>query len=260
MSNSTTSMSFSSLTKTANEWRKTIVSRVWDGINGTEIQNAESLSMDFMHVASSQTEMAFSNGDIDFFGRLYRDKEVRYTEQRDELIRIIHSGNTNPLMMAEMKKASFLVRKCGVMLSFLREEYDRRVAEGASRQEAEKAEAQARLDADKARLEADKAEHQAWLNKQRAKYYGPKIPNHAPHADRLVGKGLEALATIKEDRIVTNRKAGKFETEVFIKKAEVSAIVGDLTVLTAGQIYTLPDFRQIDVVKKGAITRYLLKA
>lgn len=242
MSNTTTS--YTALIKAANDWRKNVVARVWDAICGNEIQNKESLSLDFMHVAVVPTELAFSNGDIDFFGRLYKGKEVRYSEMRDELISLIHGGNQNPLMLAEMKKNSFLVRKCGVMLSFLREERDRRAAEVA------------------ARLEADRAEHQAWLDAQRAKNRarGPKQPNHAPHADKLVGKGLEALATIKEDMIVTNRKSGKFETETFLKKSEVMAIVGDLTVLTAGQVYTLPDFRQVSAIKKGAITRYLLKA
>lgn len=243
----------------ANKWRRSVIQNLFNACEmknvgsivapSAEIVNLDELSADFLTVGTNPTERAFSNRDIIHFGNeLAEERETTRAKLTEvtNLIQLAH-GRVNPYFLKDRTHFTAVVAKATAVLSFLSEELDRRESDA-------KASAAAAAEAKAQQRELDRLEHEAFLQAMRDKYRprGARVPNHAKHADKLVGKGLESLALIA----VNNRKSGKFTTETFVKKAEAIALGADLSKLPA----VLPDYRVIDAVKKGACTRYVLKA
>lgn len=242
----------------ANKWRRGIIQSLFNAAEvknlGTimsptaEIRDLDVLCSDFINVGTNPTERAFSNRDIIHFGNeLAEERDITKAKLTEvvNLINLAH-GRVNPHFLRDRSHFTSVVAKATAVLSFLSEELDRRESDA-------KASAAAAAEAKAQQRELDRLEHEAFLEAMRAKYRprGARVPNHAKHADKVVGKGLESLAAAV-------RLTGKFTTETFIKKAEVVALIGkeNLDKLP----FALPDHRVVESVKKGAITRYVLKA
>jgi hypothetical protein len=249
------------LIKQANKRRRSIVQKLFDAVviknlSGTtvapsaEIPNLDELCADFITVRDSRTDPtgpAFSDDDIIYFGRELKAEQDFNANMLAEVQQVINvSRRINPLFIKDRIRFTALVLRCKTVLDFFNEELDRRdndrkaVREAFVAQQAEQ-------------RELDRLEHEAFLQRQREKYApkGPKQPNHAPHADKSVGKGLESLAN-------ASRAAGKFIAVRPIKKAELTALIGKegMNTLKGKGEYTLPDFRKVISQKQGAITRY----
>lgn len=256
---------FKNLIASANKWRRGIIQALFNtasvrNISGTtsapvaEIENLDTLSADFLTVGVNPVEKSFSNHDIIHFGNELADERDLNKAKLAEVTNVITVARdrVNPLFLKDRTHFTTVIAKCNAVLSYLGEELDRREAEA-------KTAAAALAVAKAAQREKDRVEHQAFLDAMRNKYRarGPRVPNHAPHADRLVGKGLESLSVIKDEMVLEARKAGKFISERVMKKAEVIDLIGkeNLSKLP----YTLADGRQVSTVKNGAITRYLVR-
>lgn len=274
MSNNNTSISTVSAVTTAktfiataNKWRRGIIQALFNSaivrnISGTtvapsaEIPNLDTLSADFLTVGTNPAEKSFSSRDIVHFGNELADERDVTKAKLAEVVNVITvaHGRINPLFLKDRTHFTCVVAKCNAVLSFLREELDRREVD-------EKNRLAAIAEAKRQQAELDRAEHAAFLATMREKYAlkpkVAKVPNHAPHADKLIGKGLESLAILKEDMIITARKSGKFTSERVMTKSEALTVAQDLSNLPL----VFPDGRVLDVVlnKAGKVYRYLLK-
>jgi hypothetical protein len=176
-------------------------------------------------------------------------------------------GRVNPLFLKDRQHFTCVIARCNAVLSFLGEELDRRESEA-------KTAVAALAEQKRIQAEQDRAEHAKFLANMRVKYAPkPKVAsmktaNHQPHANRLVGKGLEALSVIKAEMdakvadealvaTILARKSGKFVSERIMTRKEAIAVSQDLSNLPL----VFPDGRVLDVVlnKAGKVYRYLLK-
>jgi hypothetical protein len=260
MKNSTSS--FSDLVRAANNWRKSVITKLWMAIEvmGDRIVVDDdvigSIFVDFLAVSHRPTDNAFSNRDIQHFIDHFENRKNEYREQLDDLRQ--QSGSWAKAEITDRMERKI---RSSYMLTLLNEEKTRRIIE------------------ENTRLETERAEHQAWLDKQRDKYTlkpkSKRIPNHAPHANKSLGNGLEALINtsvgkeivraqeeiVQAQTVLENRKQGKFTSSRQVKKAELSNIIvadGGIAALTNSGEYTLPDFRKVTLSKSGAVTRYTL--
>jgi len=253
------------LIKAANIRRRQIIQKLFDAVviknlSGTTVAPSaelpesilDSMCVNFINTRDPRTDPTgpdFSDNDIIFFGRELKaeqDFNANMLAEVQQVINVSRGQRVNPLFLKDRSKYTSLVLRCKTVLDFFNEELDRRdndrkaVREAFVAQQAEQ-------------RELDRLEHEAFLQRQREKYApkGPKQPNHAPHADKLVGKGLESLAN-------ASRAAGKFIAVRPIKKAELTALIGKegMNTLKGKGEYTLPDFRKVISQKQGAITRY----
>ena len=270
---------FKNLTASANKWRRGVIQALFNSaivrnIGTTsapvaEIENLDALSADFLITGMNPVEKSFSNHDIIHFGNELADERDVAKAKLAEVMNVITvaRGRVNPLFLTDKTHFTIVIAKCNAVLSYLGEELDRRESEAKT--------AVATLAAQKAaQREKDIAEHKAFLDAMRVKYaIKPKVasmrvPNHAPHADRLVGKGLEALSVIKAEMdqkavdetlaaLALARKSDKFMSERVMTKAEALTITENLSNLPL----VFPDGRVLDVVlnKAGKVYRYLLK-
>jgi hypothetical protein len=252
MKNSTSS--FSDLVRAANNWRKSVITKLWMAIEvmGDRIVVDDdvigSIFADFLAVSHRPTDNAFSNRDLQHFIDHFENRKIEYKEQLEDL-----REQRGSWAKAEITDRLERKIRSNYMLTLLNEEKTRRINEENSR------------------IETERAEHQAWLDKQREKYtLKPKskhVPNHAPHAPKSLGNGLEALANttigkeiVQAQTVLENRKQGKFISSRQVKKAELSEIVGQdgIVALANSGEYTLPDFRKVTLSKSGAVIRYTL--
>jgi len=260
---STVVTSVKDLIKAANIRRRQIIQKLFDAVviknlSGTTVAPSaelpesilDSMCVNFINTRDPRTDPTgpdFSDNDIIFFGRELKAEQDFNANMLAEVQQVINvSRRINPLFIKDRIRFTALVLRCKTVLDFFNEELDRRdndrkaVREAFVAQQAEQ-------------RELDRLEHEAFLQRQREKYApkGPKQPNHAPHADKLVGKGLESLAN-------ASRAAGKFIAVRPIKKAELTALIGKegMNTLKGKGEYTLPDFRKVISQKQGAITRY----
>jgi hypothetical protein len=237
-------VSFRDLIAKANSWRKSVINKLWESIKVIGDRSViseeiiESIFADFLQVGHRPTDLAFSNQDVQYFIDRFINNRKMWGEQLADL-----RDQKGSWVRAEMADRSAMMVRANVMVNILNEEKTRRINDEISRKENER------------------AAHEAWLAKQREKYaVKPKVarvPNHKPHADKLIGKGLEALATIKEDMILSARKEGKFVSVRPVKKAELPEGVNMEALKTSGECI-LPDFRKITAKKSGAVTKYTL--
>jgi len=262
---STVVTSVKDLIKAANIRRRQIIQKLFDAVviknlSGTTVAPSaelpesilDSMCVNFINTRDPRTDPTgpdFSDNDIIFFGRELKaeqDFNANMLAEVQQVINVSRGQRVNPLFLKDRSKYTSLVLRCKTVLDFFNEELDRRdndrkaVREAFVAQQAEQ-------------RELDRLEHEAFLQRQREKYApkGPKQPNHAPHADKSVGKGLESLAN-------ASRAAGKFIAVRPIKKAELTALIGKegMNTLKGKGEYTLPDFRKVISQKQGAITRY----
>lgn len=258
MKNSTSS--FNDLVKAANNWRKSVITKLWVAVRVvgdrvvTDDDTIGSIFADFLAVSHRPTDNAFSNRDIQHFIDHFENRKVEYKEQLADL-------RTKQSFWAKAEITDRIERqlKTNVMLNLLNEEKTRRITEENNR------------------LETERDEHQAWLDKQREKYApkGKRVPNHAPHANKSLGNGLEALINtsvgkeivrakeeiVQAQTVLENRKQGKFISSRQVKKAELSKIIvqdGGIAALNNSGEYVLPDFRKVTLSKSGAVIRYTL--
>jgi hypothetical protein len=265
--NTTSNSSYKSLVHAANEWRKSVVQKIWGAIrvvNGAETKVVTdeniigSIFADFLSIAHKPTEKAFANSDIQYFIDLYQSKKDWYDGQIADL----HSQKGS-WVRDEITKRSILAKKCNTVLNILNEEKSRRIAEK------------------QAAREAEQAAHQVWLDSQREKYTAIVVKPHynrpvktiaIARNEKVIGNSLEALVVVKTEfdaiaaqnaanAIIEARKQGKFVSERFVKKAELAEIIGqeNLEKVYSTGSYTLPDYRLVEVKKSGAVTRFLLK-
>ena len=250
---------FKNLVAVANKWRRGIIQALFNAsvvknVSGTtvaassEIEDLDTLSADFLTVGTNPTEKAFSNHDVLHFGNELADERDINTAKLADVMNVIRvaRGRVNPLFLKDKTHFTCTIAKCNAVLAFLGEEMDRRESEAKS--------AAAALAAQKAaQREKDKLEHEAFIQAMRDKYRarGPRVPNHKPHADESLGKGLEALA-------VLNRRAGKFITEQVMTRGEALKVAEDLSSLPL----VFPDRKVLDVKlnKAGKVYRYVLKS
>lgn len=254
------SVSLSSLIKSANEWRKNVIGKLWNAIRVVGDRSVidddviGSIFADFITVGHRPVDKAFSDHDLQYFITRFENNRKMWGEQLAEL-----RSEKGGWVKVELADRSEMMVKGLAIINLLKEEQTRRINDV------------------KRRREEEKAAHQAWLDKQREKYtVKPKVssmrtPNHAPHADKSIGKGLEALAVIKAENeakaaeaaaalVLENRKTGKFISEKLIKKAELLSIITEeafASLKTSGEV-VLPDYRKITLNKAGAVIRYQL--
>lgn len=251
-----TTNNYSGLVRAANEWRKSIINKIWGAIrvmNGAEIRVVTdedvigSIFADFLSIGHKPTEKCFQNSDIQYFIDAYQAKKEWYETQINDL-----RDQKGDWVRDEITKRSILAKKCNAVLSILNEEKSRRIAEKQQKREAEQ------------------AAHQAWLDSQREKYtavvvkpkYNRPVKKVAvARNEKVLGNSFEVLSTLKADITIEARKRGKFVSECFVKEAKLVELIGqeNLEKVYSTGSYTLPDYRLVEVKKSGAITRFLLK-
>lgn len=265
--NTTSTNNFSELVRAANEWRKSVVQKIWGSIrviNGVELKVVTdediigSIFADFLSICHKPSDKAFANSDVQYFIDFYTDKKDWYDSQITDL-----HGQKGSWVRDELVKRSILSKKCNAVLNILNEEKSRRIAEKQQKRDEER------------------AAHQAWLDNQRNKYVANVAKPHynrpvktvsVARPEKVIGKSFEALSVIKAEfeekalkdsanALLEARKQGKFISERFIKKAELAEIIGqeNLEKVYSTGSYTLPDYRLVEVKKSGAVTRFLLK-
>jgi hypothetical protein len=265
--NTTSNSSFKDLVHVANEWRKSVIQKIWNAIrviNGVEMKvvidedTIGSIFADFLSASYKVTDKSFANSDIQYFIDLYQDKKDWYDGQIADL-----HDQKGSWVREELSKRTMLSKKCNAVLNILNEEKSRRIAEKQLKRDEEK------------------AAHQAWLDSQREKYTAIVVKPHynrpvktvaVARTEKVIGNSLEALAIVKAEfdakaaqdaatAIIEARKQGKFVSERFVKKAEVITLIGldNIEKVYSTGSYTLPDYRMVEVKKSGAVTRFLLK-
>jgi hypothetical protein len=265
--NTTSTNNFSELVRAANEWRKSVVQKIWGSIrviNGVEMKvvtdedTIGSIFADFLSICHKPSDKAFANSDVQYFIDFYTDKKDWYDSQIADL-----HNQKGSWVRDELSKRTILSKKCNAVLSVLNEEKSRRIAEKQQKRDEEK------------------AAHQAWLDSQRQKYTATVAKPHynrpvktvvVARKETVLGNSFEALSVIKDQfnakaaqdaaiAVIEARKQGKFVSERFVKKAEVINLIGldNIEKVYSTGSYTLPDYRLVEVKKSGAVTRFLLK-